>query len=247
MKKSAPAFVLVAAVASLGLGQPARAADPRFPICAAPIRALLDSWEKRRHWETVSLALGEPTVLRTPTRRIGEWLEARVAPDSITIARASDRQIAQARFAPGLCAVRVTVTARHYDPRRMNDAFTDEYLRRILRLNHRGILYSWSPHMPFSIERVDAIEKAAAQLGLKVFFVLDPYADENLAQREAREYGLGPAALRRMQSLELFNRGMLIHFPSILVFSDQRIQGSIVPGWKTDVAYVQFVKERLGE
>ena len=48
-----------------------------------------------------------------------------------------------------------------------------------------------------------------------------------------------------MESIELFYRGMLNHFPSVLVFSRGQWKGTLIPGWKHEAAYLRMVRERL--
>ncbi len=101
-----------------------------------------------------------------------------------------------------------------------------------------------APHA-FSLAGFATIKKAAARLGLKVFAVLDPYADPEAARRDVDRHGLERGALMRMESIELFEREMPIHYPSIVVFSGGRVVGPTIPGFKEAETYVRLIAENL--
>jgi hypothetical protein len=129
----------------------------------------------------------------------------------------------------------------------MANAFSDEALRQVVRKNEKGVIFSWSPHMPLSIKAYFDLQTAAGRLGLKVFPVLDADADPVSSIEVVKKHQIETSALRRMQSIELYQRGMAIHFPSILVFSGGKIRGDIIPGAKQEDLYETLIKRELAQ
>lgn len=220
--------------------------DPRVPFCRIAVQHQLDRWDKTRSWRAAAAEPGSSLYL-SPTARLGEWLELRTGRSLVELRRVSIERRETVRYQDARCQAQVAIERPHYSAARLKGAFTDERFRTLVRQHGAGIVYSWSPHMPLSIERVQAIREAGKQLGLPVFYVLDPHADRELAQSTAREYGLDAEALRPMESIELFNRGMLQHYPSVLVFAEGKVRGNLIPGWKHEATYVSWVQERLSE
>ena len=50
-----------------------------------------------------------------------------------------------------------------------------------------------------------------------------------------------------MESLELWNRGMAIHFPSVVVFAAGRIVGDTIPGMKARDVYERLLARELAK
>lgn len=218
------------------------ASDPELPFCGDAIRRQLDHWARYREWRQ-----SEPGLFISPTVSLGEWLELQPQASEIELRKTSWHAREQYRYRPDFCHPRPARQKRHYSPARLGNAFTDDYLRTLVKHYPAGIVYSWSPHMPLSFERIESIRKAARKLQLPVFYVLDPHADRRLARSAARGAKLDDKSLLRMESFELFQRGMLVHYPSVLVFARGKVRGKLIPGWKHEATYVSWVKERLAE
>ena len=113
--------------------------------------------------------------------------------------------------------------------------FTDQSLESLLQCSAdnrvSGVLYVWSPHMPYSVSGLMELNRLTKKLGIYVIPLLDPYADLGLALQIARNQHLRPEALRKLSSRVLLSRGMTLHFPSMTLYSDGKIVGPMVPGY----------------
>ena len=230
----------------MGLAVAASGGEPKPPVCEKEILQQLNRWSPLRQWR---LAASEPGMLLylSPTPLLGEWLELGWNGQFVSLRRVSAERRSLAIYRAGACTVVPTSSRPHYSNSRMAASFTDQTLRSLLQKVPAGILYAWSPGMPLSIERVASIREAGRLLRLPVFYILDPHADRALARRTAEGNGLSAADLRPMESIELFNRGLLQHYPSALVFSRGKIRGTLIPGWKDQNTYVSWVLERMAE
>jgi hypothetical protein len=211
--------------------------------CGREILATLDSWEKNRSWRWAPAGADSHDSYRTPTSQLGVWItvELHRSGDVGAILRSPDRTIAL-HWIYGSCDPRV---AAHASKKETSGEFTDEHLRTLARKHKRGIVYAWSPHMPFSVNGFATIKKAAAKLGLEVFPVLDPGADATAARAAVEKNGLDQSAMMRMESTELFERNMPNHYPSVIVFSGGKVVGPTIPGFKESDTYVGLIAQSL--
>ena len=66
-----------------------------------------------------------------------------------------------------------------------------------------------------------------------------------MAAQAALKNHLPPDGLKPVTSLELINRDMTIHFPSLIVFNNGKIASGTYLGIHEPQQYEQFIKERL--
>ena len=118
-------------------------------------------------------------------------------------------------------------------------AFSDSDYQEILRENSRVLFYSVSPSMPLSLEGLKEIRLAADDLHARLVVLVDPAAT-------AKEIASIDSADPRLQrSSELRNRGLQLHYPSVLVASNHRLQDAPIAGFKSRTGYVALVSDLL--
>ena len=124
--------------------------------------------------------------------------------------------------------------------------FTDRDLHTLLEADYSagtgGLIYSWSPHMPYSVKGLAEIAELARRRGLQLVPLLDPQADLELAEAAV------PAelpTLRRLDSRVLIDRGLSLHYPALLVFSQGSLGDTVLPGYTSPERYDRFVSEQL--
>ncbi len=109
----------------------------------------------------------------------------------------------------------------------------------------RGIVYVWSPHMPYSVHGLQDVLDLGQRLELPVIALLDPDADWQLAARVAEVAGLPGHALRAMRSNRLFDLGVTLHYPTLLVFGAGRLGDAVLPGHASPAVGEAFVRAQL--
>jgi hypothetical protein len=62
-----------------------------------------------------------------------------------------------------------------------------------------------------------------------------------------RSAGLPDAALRPMRSNRLVERGVTLHYPTVLLFRHRQLLETMLPGYVSPVVFESFVRWRLGE
>jgi len=191
---------------------------------------------------------GEISSHRSPSKEVGVWLalsksEAgviRAVRDSLNLRTIIEW--AETDCVPRMAAkpIRYRIPAAEFQK-----SFTDERLKALLIRSRAGLIYAWSPQMPLSADGFLEVQKAARKMGLPLTLLLDPQADPTAAERFAKVNKLPAQAIRRLQSLELLNRGMSEHYPSLVVFQNGEIVGRAFPGHKDADRYLAFVSARL--
>jgi len=109
--------------------------------------------------------------------------------------------------------------------------FSATDLDRLLHAQRAGVIYLWSPHMPYSVRGAREAAAVAARLQLNLTLLLDPFADPRLAAQTGRSQGLPAAALRTVQAPALLARGATQHFPTVIVFRDGHLAPGMLPGY----------------
>lgn len=137
--------------------------------------------------------------------------------------------------------MRSSTEAASHDP-----VFSDVDLEELLLSTPAGgLIYVWSPHMPYSVKGLRDIADIGGRVGLSVTPLLDPYAEARLSARVVEEAGLPPAALRSLNSPALFDRGATLHFPTLFVFAHGRLAEHMLPGYTSPAVYEAFIEEQL--
>jgi hypothetical protein len=242
-----PAWAILAILVAVPSWAADNDSDQELPIetqlknahCGEQILASLGEWESRREWVQAAPTMDGARVFRTPTQKVGTWLEVTVFPDGrINTAKMSAEMYARVDWFADDCAPKIAVSTNKYDKKRMAKAFTDAELAKEIQENKSGLIYAWSPHMPLSIQGYELARKAAEKAKVRFIPVLDPYAEG----RKVASDGGGKKG-KAIESLDLLLRGMTIHFPSALVFHNGRITSRLLPGLAAGEGYDQFIKE----
>jgi hypothetical protein len=186
---------------------------------------------------------GETVRFAWPTDRIGIWLELRVNEVSgVSLARVTPGGTTELTW-----SANCRVTARggvapggHHLAR-----FTDADLERAVARAPKLLVYVWSPHMPLSIDGLQAVSVAARRLGLSLLPLAHPDADPSYVRSAALEAGVPTGATRPVHSIELAFREALVHAPSLLLYVDGRPAGPAVPGYRDAAGYERILRAQL--
>src|SRR5688572_13392939 len=117
--------------------------------------------------------------------------------------------------------------------------FSDADYQRTLRENPRVLFYALSPSMPLSVDGLKEIRSAAEDLRARLVVLVDPAATAKDAA------SIDYPELRLQRSSELRNRGLQLHYPTVIVADNHRISGAPIAGFKSRQAYVALVSDQL--
>lgn len=216
--------------------------------CASQVIELLKNWHSADEWIGGVENLDGGQNYRTPTDSIGTWIELTVYPDdTVEASRASIDATLTATWEFSCTAV---LKLKKHRPELLptHGFFTDVDLQDFINKNNSGIVYAWSPHMPYSVRGLPEARELARKLKIGFVAVLDPEASDQLTAQVAKKHHIEQDDLRRYSSIELEARGMSLHFPSLLVFKEKKFRGPMLPGYWDEVSALErHVKKRLSE
>ncbi len=126
---------------------------------------------------------------------------------------------------------------------------SDAHIKSLLAENELGVIYVWSPHMPFSYSSKQdesgangvanirkAVANASMSLGAPVSLTIavDPNAQPALVDSiVAEEEGLDSTMTAPADALGLFLRQSNHHYPAMFVYADGKLSAHVFPGVET--------------
>ncbi len=214
--------------------------------CRKQIDDTLVKWDSLKEWRFAGRNLDGARIFRTPNRSVGVWAEAKVFADkSIELSRITAQSLTRVRWDIASCAPAVRVDAHPLPEKNLKNSFSDADLAKVLGSKKKGMIIAWSPHMTLSVGAAREAEQLGKELGIQVVVVRDPHSRDKVAKERLAKEKLPAAWSRKIQSVDLVMRDMLIHFPSILFFKDGRIQGHVFPGYEVKDQLRAIVKDKL--
>lgn len=224
----------------------------RYGVIVSQMRPSLDSKER-----IVNSDGSESYFL--PTTIVGYWLELRKFRSRPNLyGRVEIREYTPVRKSPSLMyqkihrwrargkCKRIPLIARKmkiFPYTKGAKLFNDKKLRTLIKKG-AGLIYLWSPNMPYSTASIrskkenwglDTLIDIAKEKGLEITYLLDPQANVPAALRAAKIVRkkvprLKDIRVTRGTSIELYMRMTGLHFPTLLYFKDGKIARTHLPG-----------------
>lgn len=133
----------------------------------------------------------------------------------------------------------------------------DLNLRGLMAAKGQGIIFVWSPHMPFSYRTtssgksaLEIIQELSDRLGLNLVVRVDPNANPDFVNRiVAKEPKLqrDPNSKYPATSIEFLFRRAGNHYPNVLVYSNGKLSRNTIPGRAEYAKYEKLITEALSE
>lgn len=163
-------------------------------------------------------------VYRSPTVKLGEWVELRIPKsDAPTLFSIKESGIQATEFKGETCEPVSRAVSKRSDPNRDLELFSDSTLKGLLGSKKSGIIYVWSPSMVYSTKFFGKLQKAAREAHLDFIPVVDKRTPRKvLAELQAR-HGHSFLKSKRLTSVELEMRNVEMHFPSSVVYSNGKL------------------------
>jgi hypothetical protein len=239
---------------------PALAQTPTIDLpaelpCGYAVAKAIRTWDQKPQSWKKELSLNPAVELyKAPTQEVGTW---------ILLSHYTSEYVSITRVTPATSLTFLYNVNRQCLPRVELEQvpegqdkvppqfFTDQNLKEILEESRKqgtsGFVYVWSPKMALSIRGVAELRKAAKEMKLKAVFLADPLSPEAEVKTMAMNYGIDLPSQHRLGSSELMQRGALIHFPTLLLFSKGVLLPKILPGYVGDQKYREYIFESLKE
>ena len=226
--------------------------------CKSEVFAELDSMHATREWTLPSAReMDGSRRFHSPTQVLGVWTEARIFMNGEVILRRITANYVETRvFDLETCKLKQSAQkARSLFDVPARATFTDRDLRTLMEDRKSGLIYIWSPNMPYSYQQrlkgqsgIEIVREVGRKLGLHVTVVLDPAASGGLARQViSQNQYIRPDSLRSAQSLELSLRAMRTHYPALIVYAGGKLSRHGYPGLGTEQEYTKYIKGELHE
>ncbi|MBG07997.1 MAG: hypothetical protein CME68_04515 [Halobacteriovoraceae bacterium] len=115
-------------------------------------------------------------------------------------------------------------------------AFLNKDLQNLLRNTKKGIIYLWSPHMPYSIGSLYPTQKVAKKLKLPLTVLMDPLAEERETEKVVKHFHLPPKFTRKNRAERLLLQGATLHYPNYFFYKEGKISNIQLFGAKGEEA-----------
>lgn len=210
--------------------------------CQDKLSDTLKTWDSAEDWRRQADPVFNGRAFRTPTHKIGTWIEVQTSPSGLPEAyRTSSAEILHFSW-DEKCAP--SVETRAFNIPKDEKVFTDADLEKLLKSGKAGAIYVWYPGFDFSYMAYDEFKKAAAARHLDVTVVLGVEANaEEIAQRE-KTFKLHLDD-RRLESVELLNRNLTLHFPNSIVYANGKLAKVNGLGAMDAKLYGSYMDEQL--
>ena len=186
--------------------------------CSSQGLRLLDEWKASRDWIRGLTDLDGGKFFKTPTSQLGTWVEMAVYPDQSTeLRRVSPETVIHVAWSSA-CEPHVETQPVDMGSQSAKSSFTDADLQKLQKEQASALIYVWSPQMPLSLRGYAEAKKVAEKHRLRFLPVLDPSASAEESGQEARRLRMPASALKRVNSIELAERGVTLHYPATVVF-----------------------------
>jgi hypothetical protein len=128
------------------------------------------------------------------------------------------------------------------------NSFSDQELQTLIQdPASRGLIFTWSPQMPYSYQSYPAILGASRKLGLPLTVLVDGNADGSdvarVLDKNKKLAAQGPVLSNDSESL--MEKGAYLHFPSVVVYSKGEVGQSLILGAKSQADYEDLIQKAL--
>jgi hypothetical protein len=237
MKQIRRVFLIVAVFTTALVDQGASAhlklsSDFSGVPCFSQLQQTVSQWNVSADWKQQPPDPEHSVVYASPTNRIGEWVFiGKTKSGTLKASRVTDSEKMNVAWSESGCKAEIHLSHRPPQRVQVKNSFTDEDLRVLVGKNPKGIIYTWAPEMHFSREGLPLIQRVAKNLGIPVTVLVAPHV-------ESAEY-------KRLRSFDLGMRGMMIQYPSVIVYSNGKISSPAFPGADSEEGYTRFIQRYL--
>ena len=124
-----------------------------------------------------------------------------------------------------------------------SEAFDDHDLEKLLKGSKVGIIYLWSPHMPYSIGSLYPLQKVSNKLGLKLIVLMDPLAEQEETKKVIKQFSLPMKLTKKNKAKKLLFHGAALHYPNYFFYKEGKVSHIQLFGAKGEQAIHDALKK----
>lgn len=207
--------------------------DSLLSKCKPATLQELSKYGSQNLWKEYASEKKQFRTFRSPTKTFGTWIEIQIfkqtSPKLAIINNLITREItlnnscaSSEKINPGL-DFQITQSAAPAT------WLNDEVLQKIIKHNPKGLIYIWSPGMSFSAKYYKHFQTVAEKLKIKFIPVIDPNANIASVNKAQKVYGL-PESTLKLNSVEIYMREVMTHFPTTLLFKNGKLSHRPIVG-----------------
>jgi hypothetical protein len=197
--------------------------------CKPQVQKQLQDWKMTGEW--VKQAAGG-----------NEWVRVDVKGSEPRLALLSALALSEVSYDPQ-CRPTLDLST-HPNPKVFVGRFTDKELYAELQAHkQKGMIYTWSPNMVWSIEGIKEIKSVAKKMNIPLTVVVSPQADVKAIKELVKSGKVKEADTQKHSSVELMMRGFSLHEPSLLIWKNGQLDRWARPGHEKAVLYEKWLKK----
>ena len=123
-----------------------------------------------------------------------------------------------------------------------NRGFLDQDLRKLLKDSKEGIIFLWSPHMPYSVGSLYPLQKIAKKLKLPLTVLMDPLADDRETKKVIKRFSLPLKLTKKNRAERLLLQGASLHYPNYFFYKEGKVSHIQLFGAKGEEAIHDALK-----
>ena len=189
------------------------------------------------------------------SKKIGYWIVFETHKDGVNLVTYESSTKHFYKFKNKNCKPSQETTAQFklYDEKKDSKSkpFTDQDLAEIVGKNKKGLIYMWSPKMVYSVVLFEQYAELAkknkfefipvlandvsfdeAEAALKT--IKEKFTDRKLASIES---------LLKLASVDLYMRDATLHYPTVIVYNNGKIQSKRIVGVNTPVDFENMINQ----
>ena len=239
-------FLLLSLFSKIVVAQPTVDQQLNNIRCAKEVKSLVyEKWKANIQWQKLISTDSNHNQYKSPSDNFGKWVYLTFKPNTtqaalktvdevLIISWSNDcqKEITKKELKDGQRARKITSTPE----------LENQDIQKIIKESKNGVIYIWSPEMPYSVKAIEQIEKATKKMNVKLDILLSPNSDFNLAKKAANKHKLPKSYLRRHVSEELHHRGIDLHYPSLITYKNYSLNRFARYGYETHKYYSHYLK-----
>lgn len=211
--------------------------------CKPQMQKQLQDWKMSGEWVKQAFGNGNDQVrLETPTLKFAQWIRVEVKGTEPRLALLQATSLSEVTY-DQQCRPSLSLST-HPNPKVFEGRFTDkELLAKIRASKTKGMIYTWSPNMVWSVEGIAEIKSVAKKMNIPLTVLLSPKADPQAVSELVKKGKVSAADTQMHSSVELIMRGSTLHDPSLLIWKNGQLERWARPGYESAKLYENWLKK----
>ncbi len=209
--------------------------------CKAEVSNQLVQWNSLSDW-TRHFVDKKTIKFMSPTKEIGRWVEIYFGKINNEMKLVTPTELLVVKFGKN-CEKKVYL--KKSDRVVNGNEFSDGDLANLVESNKNGIIYTFGPQMPLSLDGIKEIRAAAKKSGLKLTLLLPSKSSMKELKELLKKKKIEVDSLVVSNSMELSYRGAFLHLPSVLTYHNKQLARRARPGHEKSYYYEKYLEKEM--